>query len=353
MEYGHGGDIYTYPGMLDFSANINPLGPSEAVLEAAKRGVERCAAYPDPRCRALRAALSEKLGVPAGNLMAGNGAAELFFTLTAAEKPKRALIPVPAFSEYEQALSAAGSRIRCYPLEAEEAFRLPDRFCEALTEDLDMVFLCSPSNPAGQTIPEGLLRKIIRRCGERRIRLVLDESFIGFADPGSTFSGVGETGRAPWLFVVGSFTKLYALPGLRLGYGVTSDRDLLERMSRVRQPWSVSGPAQEAGIAALSEAEETRAEETRRLIAAERGRMEEELRELGIRVIPSEANFLLLYAECDLAGLLRERKILIRDCGNYRGLGKGWYRTAVRLPEENRRLLDAVRAVLRERKENM
>ena len=342
MEYGHGGDIYTYKGMLDFSVNVNPFGPSEAVLEAAKRGIDKCCAYPDSQCRALREALAAKLGVPQEYILPGNGAADLFFSLVTAERPKKALIPVPAFSEYEQALRTVDCQIRYYQTEEKENFRLTERFLEKLTEDLDLVFLCSPSNPAGQVIPEDLLRRIIRRCGEKKIRLVLDECFIEFADPEKAFYAEGETENCPQLFVVRAFTKMHAIPGLRLGYGITSDTELLERLCRVRQPWSVSIPAQEAGIAALSEAEDLKVEKTRILIRAEREWLEQELREMGFRVIPSEANFILMYSSIDLAEGLKEQGILIRDCGNYRGLGKGWYRTAVRLHEENRLLAEAL-----------
>ena len=342
MEYGHGGDIYTYKGMLDFSVNVNPFGPSEAVLEAAKRGIDKCCAYPDSQCRALREALAAKLGVPQEYILPGNGAADLFFSLVTAERPKKALIPVPAFSEYEQALRTVDCQIRYYQTEEKENFRLTERFLEKLTEDLDLVFLCSPSNPAGQVIPEDLLRRIIRRCGEKKIRLVLDECFIEFADREKAFYAEGEAENCPQLFVVRAFTKMHAIPGLRLGYGITSDTELLERLCRVRQPWSVSIPAQEAGIAALSEAEDLKVEKTRILIRAEREWLEQELREMGFRVIPSEANFILMYSSIDLAEGLKEQGILIRDCGNYRGLGKGWYRTAVRLHEENRLLAEAL-----------
>ena len=347
MEYGHGGDIYTYRDMLDFSVNITPLGPSGAVLEAAKRGVDQCFAYPDSRCRALREALAERTGIPSSCFLPGNGAAELFFSITAAERPAEALIPVPAFSEYEQALRAVGCRVRYHYLEEKENFRLTERILDDLTEELDMVFLCSPSNPAGQVTGRDLLRRVIDRCRENQIRLVLDECFIEFADQETAYYGEKEIGGNPWLFVVRAFTKMHAIPGLRLGYGITSDLELIERMQKVRQPWNVSIPAQEAGRAALSETEERRAEETRDLIREERARMEGKLTEMGIRVIPSEANFILMHSGIDLAERLKEKGILIRDCGNYRGLQKGWYRTAVRRPKENTRLLEALREVIK------
>ncbi len=345
MEYGHGGDIYTYKGMLDFSVNVNPFGTSEAVLEAAKRGIDKCCAYPDSQCRALRAALAEKLDVPREYILPGNGAADLFFSLVTAEKPKKALVPVPAFSEYERALRTVDCAIRYYQTEEKDNFRLTERFLDALTEDLDMVFLCSPSNPAGQVIPEELLRRIIRWCGEKKIRIVLDECFVEFADPEKAFYAEREAEKCPQLFVVRAFTKMHAIPGLRLGYGITSDTELMDRLCGARQPWSVSIPAQEAGIAALSETEDHRAEKTRALIRTEREWLEQELKGMGFRVIPSEANFILMYSETDLAACLREKGILIRDCGNYRGLGKGWYRTAVRLHEENRLLTEALQEI--------
>ena len=343
MEYGHGGDIYTYRDMLDFSVNVNPLGLSRKVIEAAKKGVERAAQYPDSRCRELRAALSEKKGIPGECFIFGNGAADLFFSLVLAEKPKRAVIPVPAFSEYAHALRTVGCRIEEYVLRREEQFTLTEDFLECLTPETDIVFLCSPSNPAGQVIPRELLCRIADRCEAARIRLVVDECFIDFLPEPSEFTMERMSEQYSCLFVVQAFTKIHAIPGLRLGYGITSDLELLERIQQVRQPWSVSTPAQAAGIAALRDIHRVQA--ARELVCSERGRMEEELKEAGVEVIPSKANFILMYSPYDLFSLLKDRGILIRECSNYSGLGKGWYRTAVRRKEENDRLLEAIRQI--------
>ena len=343
MKYGHGGDIYTYRDMLDFSVNVNPLGLSRKVIEAAKKGVERAAQYPDSRCRELRAALSEKKGIPGECFIFGNGAADLFFSLVLAEKPKRAVIPVPAFSEYAHALRTVGCRIEEYVLRREEQFTLTEDFLECLTPETDIVFLCSPSNPAGQVIPRELLCRIADRCEAAQIRLVVDECFIDFLLEPSEFTMERMSEQYSCLFVVQAFTKIHAIPGLRLGYGITSDLELLERIQQVRQPWSVSTPAQAAGIAALRDIHRVQA--ARELVCSERGRMEEELKEAGVEVIPSKANFILMYSPYDLFSLLKDRGILIRDCSNYSGLGKGWYRTAVRRKEENDRLLEAIRQV--------
>ncbi|HJA67593.1 pyridoxal phosphate-dependent aminotransferase [Lachnoclostridium sp. An169] len=343
MEYGHGGDIYTYKDMLDFSVNVNPFGMSGHVAEAAKRGVDLSGNYPDSRCRRLRQKLSEKTGLPMSYFVIGNGAADLFFSLVLAEKPRHALIPVPAFSEYEQALRTVGCRVSTWQMKKENGFCLTEDFTEALEEDVDMVFLCSPSNPAGRTVHPDLLREIAARCEAKKIRLVLDECFVEFLDDPAAYSMADETRNFCQLFVVRAFTKMHAVPGLRLGYGITSDEALLEQICQIRQPWSVSVPAQEAGIAALDE--EERAGKTRKYIRMERARMEEAFARAGMEVVPSEANFILVYTEKDLFEELKKRGILIRDCSNYRGLGKGWYRMAVRLREENDCLLGAVREI--------
>ena len=343
MEYVHGGDIYTYKGMLDFSVNVNPLGPSERVIDAAKRGAERAMEYPDSRCGRLREALAERKKIPAEHIIAGNGAADLFFSLVLAERPRTAGITVPAFSEYEQALKTVDCKVREYFLKKENNFRLTEDFLNELSPETDIVFLCSPSNPAGQAIDRGLLLKIADRCEGYGIRLVVDECFIDFLAEPEDYTMEKMTEKYSCLFVVQAFTKIHAIPGLRLGYGITSDEALLERMQQVRQPWSVSIPAQEAGIAALGDGERVYA--ARELTGRERVRMEKKLSGWGVDVIPSQANFILMHSPYDLFCLLKDRGILIRDCSNYSGLGRGWYRTAVRRSEENDRLLEAVRQI--------
>ncbi len=351
MIHGHGGDIYTYGGLLDFSVNVNPLGPPQEVLDAAKRGVELAEHYPDSRCRELKAALARRKHLPGEFFIPGNGAAELLFSLVLAEKPKRALLPVPSFSEYERALKTVDCQIEVYPLEEENGFRLAEDFTDALSADVDMVFLCNPSNPAGQITGRELLLEIAAECEEKKIRLVVDECFVEFLEEPQAYTMEKMTERYSSLFILQALTKTCSIPGLRLGYGITSDSALLERMEEVRQPWGVSVPAQCAGIAALG-GEGSRMERARELIRSERKRMEETLRETGVEVIASSCNFILVKSPYDLFRLLKDRGILIRDCSNYRGLGRGWYRTAVRTEEENKRLLEAVRDIYRQEKEN-
>lgn len=343
MIYGHGGDIYTYKNMLDFSVNINPLGTPERVIAAAKRGVECAAAYPDSQCRKLREKLAGKQDIEEDSYIFGNGAAELIYTLVLAEKPKRALIPVPAFSEYEQALRSVGCEIIYYYTKENNCFCIDNNFLKEIKKDIDIVFLCSPVNPSGHVINKELLQQAADICERNKIRFMLDECFIDFLKTPEKYSMTAETEKYRQLFILRAFTKIYAMPGLRLGYGISSDHNLKERMEQMRQPWSVSVPAQEAGIAALDE--EKYVEEARKLVMSEREYLEEEIKKMRMKIVSSNVNFILIYTEINLFDQMKECGILIRNCENYTGLGKGWYRIAVRTHRENLCLINALRDI--------
>lgn len=349
MIYGHGGDIYTYQDMLDFSVNVNPLGTPERVITAAKRGVESAAVYPDSRCGRLREKLAGKQNLPEESYIFGNGAADIIYTLVLAEKPKRALIPVPAFSEYEQALECAGCEIKYYYTKENNCFCIDGDFLKELKKDVDIVFLCSPVNPSGHRLDKQLMKQAADICEENGIRLVVDECFVEFLQETEKYSMIDNVKKYRQLFILRAFTKIYAMAGLRLGYGISSDCGLLERMERASQPWSVSVPAQEAGIAALDE--DMYVENARNLIVKERDYLERELKKMGIKFVSSDVNFILLYTRINLFDKMRNHGILIRNCENYRGLGRGWYRVAVRTHEENFCLINALKGAAGDRTE--
>lgn len=329
----HGGDIYTRTYRCDFSTNINPLGMPPSVRQAAIRGVEGAIHYPDIACRDLRAAISQKEELPEEWILCGNGAAELLFSLAAAKRPKKALLVSPGFAEYEQALKTTDCQISFYELKKENGFRLDEAYLQALSPSVDIAFLCSPNNPTGLLIDPKLLDQIIAACIEYEILLVLDECFLEFVAPEFQNSAVKWLKRTPKLFILKAFTKMYGMPGLRLGYGLCSDTALLERIRQMQQPWNVSLPAQLAGIAACRE--EAFVKRTRALIGQERKWLSEHLSSLSFRVYPSQANYLFFEAPEDLSTVCEKEGILIRDCSNYRGLGKGYYRIAVKSHDEN------------------
>lgn len=340
MYSQHGGDIYSHPGVLDFSANINPLPTPDPILEAAKEGLELVSGYPDYACRELRAALAGSLRCPMDCIICGNGAAELLFTLVLARKPQKALVAVPGFLEYENALRSVGTEIVYYPLQETNGFALCEDYLSSLTEELDMVFLCSPNNPTGNLIDRELLLKISDICENKQILLVMDECFQDFLQNPSRYSLLQELAGRQYLFLLKSFTKLFGLAGLRLGYGVTWNRELLEKMKQSRQPWSVSLPAQKAGIAALAQEEYVR--KTREYIRQEQQFLYQSLRGLGWKVYEPSANFIFFRGCVGLQETLLEQNILIRDCSNYCGLEPGYYRIAVKKHEENKKLIEAV-----------
>lgn len=341
--YGHGGDIYKNKIRLDFSVNTNPLGTPPEVRRAVEAAASQLSAYPDPRCGALREALSAALGVDREDILCGNGAAELIFQFVFALRPKRALLPVPSFSEYEAALEAAGCQPDFYPLRRENGFLLTEEILEHITPDTELLMLCSPNNPTGKCVPRELLQKILDRCRETGTWLFLDECFLELSDPGSAVSLIPVLYADDRVLVLRAFTKLYGMAGVRLGYAVCRQQDAAEAMCRLVQPWNVSSLAQAAGTAALDCTEFV--EKSRAVISREKAYLLRELRKLGISVLPGEANYLLLSGVPGLYEQLLARGILIRSCENFRGLGAGDCRIAVRTHAENAALITALREI--------
>ena len=348
MQLVHGGDWAGYRAefgrdALDFSANVSPLGLPEGVARAITAALPTADRYPDPLCRELRAKLALHEGVPAEQILCGNGAADLIFRLVWAKKPRRALVTAPTFAEYATALESVGCTVERFFLREQEDFAVTDAFCAAIRPGVDMVFLCQPNNPTGQLTALPLVEQILHRCAACGTLLVVDECFLDFLPDHALHTAKGLLGEGN-LVILKAFTKLYGMAGVRLGYGLCADAALLERMRRAGQPWAVSSLAQAAGLAALTQRDYVR--QVRALIETERPYLLAGLRALGLRVIEGRANYLLFRADETLGERLEARGALIRRCGNYPGLDDTWYRTAVRTRRENDALLAALREVL-------
>jgi threonine-phosphate decarboxylase len=355
--------------ILDFSANLNPLGPPPGVMALLHERLADIAHYPEPRGGAFKRELALHLGISPDNLMVGNGAVELIYCFCRAVAPRHALIPAPTFSEYARAVSASGGEVHHFPLEPPE-FRLPaDGLAAALRHRrYDLAVLCNPNNPTGTLATPDELTPIVEAAARAGTWLLVDESFLGFLPRPEQHSvrGLVRSWNGSRLVVLDSFTKLYCLPGLRLGY-LTGPAPLISRMEEGRDPWSVNVLAQIAGTACLREREYL--ERTRRLLPDLRRALANALSAIpGLRVSPSAANFLLLRCESPvpragptaadprettaaprdtLAARLARRLILVRDCSDFAGLEAGGYlRVAVRLPAENDRLVRALQEVL-------
>ena len=351
-KYEHGGDVYTETGarsgLVDFSANLNPLGMPDEVVRALRDAADSFDIYPDLQCRELRRALAGKIGAPEDHIVCTAGATDLIWRVCRAIRPQTALLVAPGFSGYEQALEQVGARIVWHALREREGFRVTERILEEAplvagagsAGERTIVFLCSPNNPTGITIERGLVVRLLEAAQRVGAIVVLDECFLAFTRKASA---VELCGRFPSLVVMRAFTKTYAMAGLRLGYGVCSDARLLKGLEDAGQPWAVSAPAQVAGIAALGV--EGWIERTRVYVDASRDALAQGLRELGLHVIPGEANYLLFRSPVALYEPLLERGFLVRRCGNYKGLDASWYRVAVRTAEENAALLQALAAI--------
>ena len=341
MQLVHGGDWAGYRAefgrdALDFSANVSPLGLPEGVARAITAALPTADRYPDPLCRELRAKLALHEGVPAEQILCGNGAADLIFRLVWAKKPRRALVTAPTFAEYATALESVGCTVERFFLREQEDFAVTDAFCAAIRPGVDMVFLCQPNNPTGQLTALPLVEQVLRRCAACGTLLVVDECFLDFLPDHALHTAKGLLGEGD-LVILKAFTKLYGMAGVRLGYALSADAELLARMQAAGQPWAVSGLAQAAGIAALDETEYVA--QVRALIETQRPVLADGLRALGLRVIEGRANYLLFRAPEALGAALRRKGAVLRSCGNYPGLDAGWYRTAVRTENENRQLL--------------
>ena len=349
MQFVHGGDWAGYRAEfgrdpLDFSANVSPLGLPEGVAKAITAALATADRYPDPFCRALREKLAAHEGVPAEQLLCGNGAADLIFRLVWAKRPRKALVTAPTFAEYAAALETVGCTVERYFLREADDFAVTEAFCSAIDDSVDMVFLCQPNNPTGQLTPPALVARILEKCTACGALLLLDECFLDFLPDHASLTAKPLLGSGN-LLILKAFTKLYGMAGVRLGYALSADPALLDAMGAAGQPWGVSSLAQAAGLAALDET--AYVDRVRALLAEQRPRLTAGLRALGLRVLEGRANYLLFQGPETLGEALRQKGVVLRSCANYPGLDASWYRTAVRTGLENERLLKTLAEVIR------
>jgi threonine-phosphate decarboxylase len=302
--YEHGG----YPDMLDFSVNINPLGCPVNIADFAKKAIFEN--YPDPHCNLLREKLSEKWGISKEFIVCGNGASDIIMRICAALQPKRVFTLTPTFSEYERCVRLFGGSIE--------------------KENVDTAFICRPNNPDGKLISiTGLL--------ENGVMVIVDECFIEFTEFKSL---IYLTEKYCNLIILNAFTKIYAMAGLRLGFAVCSDTDLMEKISSHGSAWSVSGIAQRIGIEVLKN--QNFIDETRKYVKEEREFMLRKLSDLGTQCFDSRANFIMVRSKIPLFEKLYKKGIAVRDCSNFNGLDKHYIRIGLRKHDDNIKLIEEI-----------
>ena len=342
-RYDHGGQIYDAAGnagiWLDFSANINPLGLSEKILQTLIENLRGVVNYPDPQAVELKRTISRRYDVPEKNLVLLNGAAEFFYLYLNAVRPERVVIPVPSFSEYERAARAAQCSVKFFYTNAADNFSLNINDLRADLNPKDCVIIGRPNNPTGNLIA---VEKISRLAEVASV--IVDESFIDFLDTESIRKFVSEK-----ISVVQSLTKIFAIPGLRLGFAVVEE-NLARRLNLSKDVWNVNFLAQKAGVVALSD--ENFLKQTRTWLKVEREFFTSQLKTLhGIKIFQPTVNFILLKLESvtlaeKILSELRREKILIRSCVNFPGLDGSYLRSAIRARKENLRLFNALEKIL-------
>ncbi len=344
----HGGNLEYLAGkagcrpdeILDFSANINPLGPPPLLDALISRATGRLVHYPDPDSSRFVAAVGRSIGRDREEIVAGNGTSELLFALCRGLPVHRAVIPEPAYVDYRTAAALAGLEYVPVVLEANDAFRLDTGRLAARLRAGDLVLLGRPNNPTGQ-VP-GCRELAELAAAHPETFFLVDEAFGGFVPEFESMAG-----KAPNVLVLVSLTKLFAIPGLRLGY-LVAPPGLCAMIRGQLPPWSVNSLAQEVGEGIV--AMDAYREKTRRAVAAWRRELVHRLEEISwLQTIPSAANFLLLrslHPDLQPSRLARELlsrfRISIRLCDNYHGLDSSYFRIAVRTGEENQALLTAL-----------
>jgi threonine-phosphate decarboxylase len=360
---GHGGDIYAAARelgrgvhrLLDFSASINPLGPSPAALRAIAGAGQLLQHYPDSACWDLRQALAMHWQRPPGEFLVGNGSTELIHLLPMALRIRRLLVVGPTFSEYGAAMKRCAGDVSMVMADRSDGYRPPLEKVVASLQGaqmgidrppVDALLLCNPNSPTGYVCDAAAVRKLAGLAARRGIWFLVDETFAEYCDDASILS---QTLPARTI-VLRSFTKFYGLPGLRVGYAVARLR-VIERIKAHQPPWSVNMPAQRTAAAALRDVRHTRL--SLRFMQRERARFSKELVALpGCSVFPSAANFILIelpdgHKAKAVVAALRRQGILIRDCSQVPGLNDRSVRVAVRTKADNDRLLQALATVIR------
>ncbi len=382
----HGGNIYkifrekNIKEILDYSSNINPYGIPESLKKRITENLEILERYPDPDYIELRQKLAHLNKVDVSNIILGNGATEIIFLFMKVINPKKILIAAPTFGEYERAAKAtervedssilgnsnkkkddeksSGKQkieIEYFELKESDDFKLNiHNLKNELEKKYDLLIICNPNNPTGKFLKLSETEQILKECNKYNTKLFIDEAFIDFLKDGMKESIINTKENKQNLFVARAFTKFFAIPGLRLGYGIYFDKKLEKGISEKKEPWSVNNIAEMAGLTVLDDTEYI--EKTLKWITEEKTYVYEKLNEIsGIKPYKTEVNFITVKIEDNfiLKGLnvkiLREKMleqgILIRDASNFNFLDERFFRLAIKDRENNDRVIETLKKI--------
>lgn len=349
----HGADIFTAAKIagidenkiIDFSSNINPLGIPTSLEKAMINSIIYSNRYPDINYRSLIKGLSLYENVPESFIFPSNGAAEAIFRIALGLKPSYALLTAPTFSEYEISLKTVECNIKYYNLSEDDSFAITNNIIDEIS-GVDIVFICNPNNPTGQITNNILLEKIIADCKLNNTIVVVDECFMDFVMDKEKFSVSHLLSKYDNLIILKAFTKIFAIPGIRLGYCMTSNKKIIDGLKKAGSPWNVSVVAQEAALAAVEEKQYII--ETIDFVNNQRKYLTDELQKLNLKVFESHANYIFFKFEgdIDLKEEFIKKGILIRSCANYKNLSNQYYRIAVKTENENKLFIKILQEIM-------
>lgn len=355
MSLVHGGNVYEIASqlqcspdaVLDYSASINPLGPPAGLMEEINKYFYRLQHYPDIRNRSLRESLADFHRLDSKHIVVGNGSTELIYWLPKVLGIRKALIVLPTFGEYQKAFELQGVQLTKLVTSPEHAYQPTLEQLQTLVAQVqpEAILLTHPGSPAGTLLSPHVKDWLLEKSRREKMLCLVDEVFVDFCEDESLKEHLTDVSG---LVLIRSMTKFYGVPGLRLGYLLTS-KAIAERMEHFLPPWSVNTLAQIAGSYCLRQSSYQR--QTLELVGRERQKLAKRLEQFAAcRVFPGAANYLLvelaatLPSAAELQQHLLAERILVRDCSSFEGLGKQHVRFAVRLPEANERLLNAFAA---------
>lgn len=333
--------------ITSFSANVNPLGVSPLLRETLANHIDAITTYPDRDYTALRKCIASYIDTDPENILMGNGSTELISLFIQIQHPKKALIIGPTYSEYEREIALGGGASLYYPLQEEQSFALDiTNFIAQLNESIDLVVICNPNNPTSGAISRRTMRKILDACKQNNIYVMVDETYVEFADNYQEITSIPLTAYYNNIFILRGTSKFFAAPGLRLGYAVTGNRDLLKSIHTRKNPWTINSLAVIAGEIMFQDS--SYIAQTRELISQERSRIYQLLsKDSRCKTYPPNANFMLVRlldnrTSGELFDCAIREKMMIRDCSTFPFLDNKYIRFCFMQPQMNDRLISCL-----------
>ncbi len=338
--------------IISFSANVNPLGISGKLKDTLSSHLDVITAYPDREYTKLRKSIGEYCGIDESLIIVGNGSTELISIFIQIKQPKKAMILGPTYSEYEREISLGGGSCFYFPLEESRDFQLDvNKLSKQLEESMDLLVICNPNNPTSSVISRSDMQKILDICKLYDIFVMVDETYVEFAEDYEKITAVPFTNYYNNIIILRGISKFFASPGLRLGYAITGNMDIIKAINTRKNPWTINSLAEAAGQIMFSDSEYIQA--TRALIHKERTRIYDTLQKIDtIKVYPPSANFILLKITKesvnadDLFEAAIRKKMMIRNCSTFPFLNNQFIRFCFMKPEDNDRLLQCLMELL-------